>query len=77
MTNLDSMLKNRVITLPTQVHLVKAMVFPVIMNGCEIWTIKKAELRRTDDLELWYWRRLLRIPSDYKIKPVDPKGNQS
>ena len=77
MTNIDSMLKNRVITLPTQVHLVKAMVFPVIMNGCEIWTIKKAERRRTDDLELWYWRRLLRIPSDYKIKPVDPKGNQS
>ena len=77
MTNIDSILKSRVITLPTQVHLVKAMVSPVIMNGCESWTIKKAEHRRTDDLELWCWRRLLRIPLDYKIKPVNPKGNQS
>ena len=62
MTNLDSILKSRDITLPTKVHLVKAMVFPVIMYGCESWTIKKAECRRTDAFELWYWRRLLRVP---------------
>ena len=62
MTNLDSTLKSRDITLPTKVHLVKAMVFPVIMYGCEIWTIKKAERRRIDAFELWYWRRLLRVP---------------
>ena len=62
MTNLDSKLKNRVINLPTNVHLVKAMVFPVVMDGCEIWIIKTAEHRRTDDFELWYWRRLLRVP---------------
>ena len=62
MTNLDSILKIRDITLPTKVHLVKAMVFPVVMYGCENWTIKKAECRRIDAFELWCWRRLLRIP---------------
>ena len=62
MTNLDSILKSRDITLPTQVCLVKAMVFPVAMYGCESWTIKKAECRRTDAFELWCWRRLLRVP---------------
>ena len=62
MTNLDSILKSRDITLPTKVHLVKAMVFPVVMYGCEIWAIKKAEHRRIDAFELWCWRRLLRVP---------------
>ena len=62
MTNLDSMLKSRDITLPTKVCLVKAVVFPVVMYGCESWTIKKAERRRTDAFELWCWRRLLRVP---------------
>ena len=62
MTNLDSILKNRDITLPTKVHLVKARVFPVVMYGCESWTIKKAEHRRIDAFELWYWKRLLRVP---------------
>ena len=62
MTNLDSILKSRYITLPTKVHLVKNMVFPVVMYGYESWTIKKAECRRIDDFELWCWRRLLRIP---------------
>ena len=62
MTNLDSILKGRDITLPTKVHLVKAMVFPVVIYGCESWTIKKAEHRRTDAFELWCWRRLLRVP---------------
>ena len=62
MTNLDSILKSRDVTLPTKVHLVKAMVFPVVMYGCVSWTIKKAEHRRTDAFELWYWRRLLRVP---------------
>ena len=62
MTNLDSVLKSRDITLPTKVHLVKAMVFPVVMYGCEIWTVKKAECRRIDAFELWCWRRLLRVP---------------
>ena len=62
MTNLDSMLKSRNITLPTKVHLVKAMVFPVVMYGCESWTLKKAECRRIDAFELWCWRRLLRVP---------------
>ena len=61
MTNLDSMLKSRDISLPTKVHLVKAMVFPVVMYGCESWTIKKAEHRRIDAFELWCWRRLLRV----------------
>ena len=62
MTNLDSLLKSRDITLPTKVRLVKAMVFPVVMYGCESWTIKKAEHRRIDAFELWCWRRLLRAP---------------
>ena len=62
MTNLDSIFKSGDITLPTKVHLVKAMVFPVVMYGCEIWTIKKAECRRIDAFELWCWRRLLRVP---------------
>ena len=62
MTNLDSIFKSRDITLPTKVRLVKAMVFPIVMYGCESWTIKKAEHRRIDAFELWCWRRLLRIP---------------
>ena len=62
MTNLDSTLKSREITLPMKVHLVKVMVFPVVMYGCESWTIKKAECRRLDAFELWCWRRLLRVP---------------
>ena len=62
MTNLDSILKSKDITLPTKVHLVKAMVFPVVMYGCESWTIMKAECQRTDAFELWCWRRLLRVP---------------
>ena len=62
MTNLDSILKSRDITLPTKVHLVKAMVFPVVMYGCESWIIKKAEHQRIDAFELWCWRRLLRVP---------------
>ena len=62
MTNLDSILKSRDITLPTKVPLVKALVFPVVMYGCESWTIKKAEHQRIDAFELWYWRRLLRVP---------------
>ena len=62
MTNLDSIFKSRDITLPTKVHLVKAMVFPVVMYGCEIWTVKKAECQRIDAFELWCWRRLLRVP---------------
>ena len=62
MTNLDSILKSRDITLPTKVRLVKATVFPVVMYGCESWTVKKAEHRRIDAFELWCWRRLLRVP---------------
>ena len=62
MTNLDSIFKSRDITLPTKVRLVKAMVFPVVMYGCESWTVKKAERRRIDALELWCWRRLFRVP---------------
>ena len=62
MSNLDSILKSRDITLPTKVRLVKAMVFPVVMYGCESWTVKKAECQRTDAFELWCWRRLLRVP---------------
>ena len=76
MTNLDSIFKSRDITLPTKVRLVKAMVFPVIMYGCESWTVKKAERPRID-FELWCWRRL-ESPLDCKeIQPVHPKGNQS
>ena len=62
LSNLDSILKSRDITLPTKVHLVKAMIFPVVMYGCESWTVKKAEHCRIDAFELWYWRRLLRVP---------------
>ena len=62
MTNLDSIFKSRDITLPTKVRLVKAVVFPVVMYGCESWTVKKTERRRIDAFELWYWRRLLRVP---------------
>ena len=62
MINLDSIFKSRDITLPTKVHLAKAMVFPVVMYGCESWTVKKAEHQRIDAFELWYWRRLLRVP---------------
>ena len=76
MTNLDSILKSRDITLPTKVRLVKAMVFPVVMYGYESWTIKKAEHRRTDAFKLWCWRRLLRIPWTER-RSIDPKGNQS
>ena len=62
MTNLDSLLKSRDITLPTKVHLVKVMIFPVVVYGCESWTVQKAECRRTDAFELWCWRRRLRVP---------------
>ena len=62
MTNLDNVLKSRDISLPVKVHLVKTMVFPVVMYGCEIWTLKKAECQRIDGFELWCWRRLLRVP---------------
>ena len=77
MTNLDSIFKSRDITLPTKVRLVKAMVFPVVMYGCEIWTVKKAERRRIDAFELWCWRRLLRVPwtartSDQSILKISP-----
>ena len=72
MTNLDSLLKSRDITLPTKVHLVKAMVFPLVIYTCEIWTIKKAECQRIDAFELWCWRRLLRSPLGFKeIQPVN------
>ena len=79
MTNLDSILKTRDITLPTMVHLVKAMVFPVVMYGCESWTIKKAEHQRIDAFELWYWRRLLRVPGTARrsnqsiLKEISPE----
>ena len=78
-TNLDSILKSRDITLPTKVHLLKAMVFPVVMYGCESWTIKKAEFRRIHVFELWYWKRLLRVPwtarrsSRSILKEISPK----
>ena len=77
MTNLDSILKSRDITLLTKVHLVKAMVFPVVMYGCESWTIKKAECWRIDAFELWCWRRLKSPLNCKEIQPVNPKGNQS
>ena len=78
MTNLDSILKSRDITSPTKVCLVEAMVFPVVMYGCESWTVKKAEHWRIDAFELWCWRRLLKSPLDYKeIQPVHSKGDQS
>ena len=78
MTNLDSILKSRDITLPTKVHLVKAVAFPVVMYGCESWTLKKVEHRRTDAFELWCWRRLLRVPwtarrsNHYILKEICP-----
>ena len=78
MTNLDSILKSRDITLPTKVSVVQAMVFPVVMYRCKNCTIKKAEHRRIDAFELWCWRRLLKSPLDCKeIQPVHPKGDQS
>ena len=77
MTNLDSIFKSRDITLPTKVRLVKAMVFRVVMYGCESWTVKKAEHRRIDSFELWSWRRLLKSPLDCKeIQPIHSKGDQ-
>ena len=81
MTHLDSILKSRDITLPTKVHLVKAMVFPVVMNGCESWTVKKAEFQRIDAFELWCWRRLLRVPWNARrsnqsiLKEISPGGS--
>ena len=78
MTNLDSILKSRDITSPTKVRLVKAMVFPVVMHGCESWTVKKAEYRRIDAFELWCWRRLLRVPwtarrfNQFILKEISP-----
>ena len=78
MTNLDSILKSRDITLPTKVHLVKAMVFPVVMYGCESWTVKKAEYRRIDAFELWCWRRLLRVSwTARRSNHPNPKKAQS
>ena len=78
MTNLDILFKSRDITLPTKVRLVKAMVFPVVMYGCESWTVRKAELQRINAFELWCWRRLLKVPwTGKEIQPVHPKGDQS
>ena len=76
MTSLDNILESRDMTMPTKVHLVKAIVFPVVLYGCESWTIKKTERQRIDAFELWCWRRL-ESPFDCKIKPVNPKGKQS
>ena len=76
-TNLDSTVKSRDITLLTNVRLVKAMVFPVVMYGCESWTIKKAEHHRIDAFEMWCWRRLESPLDCQEIQPVNPKGNQS
>ena len=79
MTNADSILKSRDITMPTKVHLVKAMIFPVVMYGCESWPIKKAECRRIDAFELWFWRRLLRVPGTARrsnqsiLKEISPE----
>ena len=79
MTNLDSILKSRDITLPTKIHLVKAMVFPVVMYGCESWTVKKAKCWRIEAFELWCWKRLLRVPWTARRanQSVHPKGDQS
>ena len=86
LTNLDSILKSRDIALPTKVHLVKAMVYPVVMYGCENWAIRKAEHQRIDAFELWHWKRLLRVPWTAgrskqtilkEIQPDHPKGDQS
>ena len=76
-TSVDSILNSRDITLPTNVHLVKAMVFPVVKYGCESWTKKKAECQKIDAFELWCWRRLLSFLNNKEIQPVHPKGNQS
>ena len=76
MTNLDSILKSRDITMPTKVHIVKGMVFPIVMYGCESWTIKKGERRRIDAFKLWFWRRLLSLLDFKEVKSVNPKGNQ-
>ena len=82
MTNLDSILKSRDITLPTKVRLVKAMVFPVVMYGCESWTIKKAKCQRIDAFELWCWRRLLRVPwparrsNQFILKEISPEYSE-
>ena len=79
MTNINSILKSRDVTLPTRIHLVKAMVFPVVMYGCKHWTIKKAEYQRIDAFELWYWRRLLRVswtarkPNQSILKEISPE----
>ena len=79
MTNLDSILKSRDITLPTKVHLVKAIIFPVVVYGCESWTVKKAERHRIDAFELWYWRRLLKVSWTAKrsnqliLKEINPE----
>ena len=79
MTNLDRILKSRDIILPTKVHLVKTMVFPVVMYGCESWTLKKAECRKIDAFELWCWRRLLRVPwtkrrsNQFILKEISPE----
>ena len=77
MINLDSILKSRDTTWPTKVHLVKAMVYPVVMYGYESWTVKKAECRKFDAFELWCWRRLLRVSDCKEIQAVHPKGDQS
>ena len=76
MTNLDSIFKSRDITLPTKVCLVKAMVFPVVIYGCESWTVKKAECRRIDAFELWCWKRL-ESPLDSRVQPVHSEGDQA
>ena len=76
MINLDRVLRSRDITLPTKGHIVKAMVFPVVMYGCENWTIKKVDCQRIDTLELWCWRRFESPLDCKKIKPANPKGNQ-
>ena len=77
MTNIDSILKSRDITLPTKIRLVKAMVFPVVMYGCESWTVKKTERQRIDAFELWCWRRRLwRVQRRKEIQPVHSKGDQ-
>ena len=76
MTNVDSVLRSRDVTLPTKVRVVKAMVFPVVMYGCESWTIKNDERQRIGAFELWCWRKLLGVPCK-EIKPVNPKGNNS
>ena len=81
MTNLDSIFKSRYITLPTKFHLVKAMVFPVVMYGCESWTVKKAESQRIDAFEVWCWRRLLRLPWTTRrsnqsiLKEISPRSS--